>query len=323
MSKRSLVAIILILCMSLSLLVGCGENEGATEGDNSEVSSVAEEVNSEETVSEEVSETVSEEAGEEMTIEEIIASEIPAKLEVGEDEVIVPATVTAEQILARWEEVKVTECEYSEEIMEEINKEYLAGLLCLNCSYMDPEEFQTLVDEYFSSWDEFKICNQRYEEYNIYDIGYDDATILEVSEFVKPSDLLFDEYLIHNAEQVEYIIEKYNFLKIQSTPESSPVLAPVDEVYEKYEADLIVLYNIIDNYCSGNENKYLTFDWKDERLEGSGTAWCFQSLFATVYDEMFDNDESFFYELCMDTDYNEYSAIVFRYDNIIEEQYNK
>ena len=323
MSKRSLVAIILILCMSLSLLVGCGENEGATEGDNSEVSSVAEEVNSEETVSEEVSETVSEEAGEEMTIEEIIASEIPAKMEVGEDEVIIPATVTAEQILARWEEVKVAECEYSEEIMEEINKEYLAGLLCLNCSYMDPEEFQTLVDEYFSSWDEFKICYHRYESYNIYDIGYDDATILEVSEFVKPSDLLFDEYLIHNAEQVEYIIEKYNFLKIQSTPEPSPVLAPVDEVYEKYEADLIVLYNIIDNYCSGNENKYLTFDWKDERLEGSGTAWCFQSLFGTVYDEMFDNDESFFYELYMDTDYNEYSAIMFRYDNIIEEQYNK
>lgn len=315
MSKRSLVAIILILCMSLSLLVGCGENEGATEGDNSEVSSVAEEVNSEETVSEEVSETVSEEAGEEMTIEEIIASEIPAKLEVGEDEVIVPVTVTAEQILARWEEVKVTEGEYS----EEINNYYLSGLLALNCSYMEPAEFQTLVDEHFGDFQAF---------FNTYYNGYlHNVTIINSeSDWAKPSELLFDEYLIHNAEQVEYLIEKYNTLKIRATPEPTVVLTPVDEVYETYEADLKVCFDIIENYSFDVENKYMTFDCYDERLQGSGTAWCFNTFFHTVYDEMFEyheSDQSLFFDFYLDDDREAYYAVIKRMDAVLEEQYNK
>lgn len=320
MSKRSLVAIILILCMSLSLLVGCGENEGATEGDNSEVSSVAEEVNSEETVSAEVSETVSEEASEEMTIEEIIASEIPAKLEVGEDEVIVPATVTAEQILARWEEVKVTEDEYSEELVEIINLDYLSGLLGLNGSYMDPVEFRTLVDEYFGDFSTF-----RNTYYNYY-LGSVNEISCSESGFVRPSELLFDEYLIHNAEQVEYLIEKYNTLKIRATPEPTVVLTPVDEVYETYEADLKVCFDIIENYSFDVENKYMTFDCYDERLQGSGTAWCFNTFFHTVYDEMFEyheSDQSLFFDFYLDDDKEAYFAIMKRYETVLEEQYNK
>ncbi|MBO5325979.1 MAG: hypothetical protein J6A80_07095 [Lachnospiraceae bacterium] len=317
MSKRSLVAIILILCMSLSLLVGCGENEGATEGDNSEVSSVAEEVNSEETVSEEVSETVSEEAGEEMTIEEIIASEIPAKLEVGEDEVIVPATVTAEQILARWEEVKkVPGDEYDEERAESLNRSYLAGLLYLNCSYMEPDEFQMLVNEYFEGDPEklLSCCINEFmsdmDEYGIYDFDY-----------IKPSDLLFDEYLINQAEQVEYLAEKYNVLKVRATPEPSPVLAPVDEIYLTYEEDLKICCNIIADYIFGEENKYMTFDCFDERLGGSsGEVWIFPALFMLIRDDMFEYDPKTCSEFMTG---DKYSEIMFINYDIVREQYNK
>lgn len=73
---------------------------------------------------------------------------MPAKLEVGEDEIIVPETVTAEPILDRYEEIKVSDVEYA----EDINKENLAGLLVLNCSYMEPAEFKTLVNEHFVMW---------------------------------------------------------------------------------------------------------------------------------------------------------------------------
>ena len=70
MSKRSLVAIILMMCMSLSLLVGCGGNEAVNEEVSSEASSVTEDVNSEAneseaSESEEVSEVESEEVVEE------------------------------------------------------------------------------------------------------------------------------------------------------------------------------------------------------------------------------------------------------------------
>ena len=50
------------------------------------------------------------------------------------------------------------------------------------------------------------------DEYGIYDFDY-----------IKPSDLLFDEYLINQAEQVEYLAEKYNVLKVRATPEPSPM----------------------------------------------------------------------------------------------------
>ena len=70
MSKRSLVAVIMMLCMSLSLLVGCGGEEAVNDEVSSEASSVAEDVNSETneseaSESEEVSEVESEEVVEE------------------------------------------------------------------------------------------------------------------------------------------------------------------------------------------------------------------------------------------------------------------
>ena len=76
MSKRSLVAIILMMCMSLSLLVGCGGNEAVNEEVSSEVSSVTEDVNSEVNVSEaSESEEVSEVESEEVVEEEFYSAQ--------------------------------------------------------------------------------------------------------------------------------------------------------------------------------------------------------------------------------------------------------
>ena len=65
MSKRSLVAVIMMMCMSLSLLVGCSGEEAVNGEVSSESSSVTEDVNSETNESEEVSEVESEEVVEE------------------------------------------------------------------------------------------------------------------------------------------------------------------------------------------------------------------------------------------------------------------
>lgn len=75
MSKRSLVAIVMMLCMSFGLLVGCSGDGGASVADNTEVSSVVEDVNSEVSVSEEASETGSEETTEIEEISEIVSEE--------------------------------------------------------------------------------------------------------------------------------------------------------------------------------------------------------------------------------------------------------
>ena len=76
MSKRSLVAIILMMCISLSLLVGCGGNEAVNEEVSSEVSSVTEDVNSEVNVSEaSESEEVSEVESEEVVEEEFYSAQ--------------------------------------------------------------------------------------------------------------------------------------------------------------------------------------------------------------------------------------------------------
>ena len=109
---KKLLVMMLVVAMSVTMLAGCNTNaNGEATGQNTETESVSD---SEEIVSEEVSE---------LTLEEKIAAEMPAKLEVGEDEIIVPETVTAEQIMAKWEEIKVTEGEYA----EDINKENLYG----------------------------------------------------------------------------------------------------------------------------------------------------------------------------------------------------
>ena len=137
---KKLLVMMLVITVSAALLIGCnGNGESVEDGQSTEDASVA---TSEEVVSEETSDSataepeVSEEVSE-MTLEEKILAEIPAKLEVGEDEIIVPETVTAEQIMARYEEIKVSDIEHA----EDVNKENLAGLLVLNCSYMEPAEF--------------------------------------------------------------------------------------------------------------------------------------------------------------------------------------
>lgn len=240
---KKLLVMMLVSAMSMAMLTGCNaDSNGAGDGQNAEGASdvIAEEVVSmdetqeSETAEAEVSEEVSE-----MTLEEKILAEMPAKLEVGEDEVIVPETVTADQIMARMEEIRVTDVEYA----EDINRENLAGLLVLNCSYMEPSDFNALVNEHFGSMDELMYNFSNYRNY------LDDSDkIYGNGTSVLPEELFFDKYLINQAEQLHYLFEMY-----QSDTENS----------KEY-------YDVIVDYVYRGENEYLTFDCNDERLEGSG-----------------------------------------------------
>lgn len=241
---KKLLVMMLVVAMSLAMLTGCNahtnEDEASQNPEAGTVSSSEESLSDGEVSENEVSENeVSEEVVEEMTLEERIASEMPAKLEVGEDEVIVPETVTAVQIMARMEEIRVTDVEYA----EDINRENLAGLLVLNCSYMEPSEFNALVNEHFGSVDELMYNFSNYSNY-LKDSNY----IYGNGSSVVPEELFFDEYLINQAEQLHYLFEMY-----RTDTESS----------KEY-------YDIIVDYVYRGENEYLTFNCDDERLEGSG-----------------------------------------------------
>lgn len=240
---KKLLVMMLVSAMSMAMLTGCNADANSAEdGQNAEGASdvIAEEVVSmDETQESETAETEVSEEVSEMTLEEKILAEMPAKLEVGEDEIIVPETVTADQIMTRMEEIRVTDVEYA----EDINRENLAGLLVLNCSYMEPSEFNALVNEHFGSVDELMYNFSNYRNY------LDDSDkIYGNGTSVLPEELFFDKYLINQAEQLHYLFEMY-----QSDTENS----------KEY-------YDVIVDYVYRGENEYLTFDCNDERLEGSG-----------------------------------------------------
>lgn len=239
---KKVIVMTLICSMCLMFVMGCnGDTSMVEDGQSTEGTSVA---TSDEVVSEETSDSdavepeMSEEVSE-MTLEEKILAEMPAKLEVGEDEIIVPETVTAEQIMGRYEEIKVSDVEYA----EDINKEDLAGLLVLNCSYMEPAEFEALVKEHFGNVDELLYHFSNYRNY----LGDSDG-IYGKGTSVLPEELFFDEHLINQAEQLHYLFDMY-----QTNVEK----------FKEY-------YDIIVDYVYRDNNKFLTFDCNDERLEGSG-----------------------------------------------------
>ena len=259
---KKVIVLTLICSMCMVFVMGCnGDTNVAEDSQSTEDTSVA---TSEEVVSEEVSDSeaveseVSEEVSE-MTLEEKILAEMPAKLEVGEDEIIVPETVTAEQIMGRWEEIKVTDHEYA----ERINKMNLAGMLVLNCSYMEPTEFNALVSEYFGSIDDFWPCYGDYISYltsgnSIYGNGLS----------VAPEKLLFDQYLINQSEQITYLVGLY-----QTDTENA-------ETY----------YDILLDYLVYDKNEFFTFNCDDERLEGSGLVCLQECALRSMMDDIIENN---------------------------------
>lgn len=255
---KKLLVMMLLAAMSVTMLAGCNTNiNGEATDQNTEIESVAD---SEEVVLEEVSE---------MTLEERIAAEMPAKLEVGEDEIIVPETVSAEQIMNRWEEIKVFNVEYA----EDINKENLAALLVLNCSYMESSEFNALVNEHFGSTDELMTKFSDYSGYLCDDKGYGKGSS------ILPEKLFFDKHLINQAEQMTYLINQYQ----------------IDLNNSK------VYYDIIMDYLYRDVNPYMTFDCSDIRLDGSGLASLKFIYIQPVWDDMAKYDM----ELYIDTYANE------------------
>lgn len=242
---KKLLVMMLVSAMNMAMLTGCNADANSAEdGQNAEGASdvIAEEVVSmdetqeSETAEAEVSEEVSE-----MTLEEKILAEMPAKLEVGEDEIIVPETVTADQIMARMEEVAITVDENQN--AEMINDMNMAGMLVLNCSYMEPAEFNTLVNEHFGSMDEMWA---NYKDYITY--LTDGSVVYGSNVIVAPERLLFDEYLINQSEQITYLVGMY-----QTDTENS-----------------MEYYEMIMDYLAYDENNLFTFDSNDSRLEGSG-----------------------------------------------------
>ncbi len=127
MSKRSLVAIILMMCMSLSLLVGCG-GDGVVDGtDNSEVSSVAEDVT--EDVSE--SEVASESGSEEVASEEESSEAV--------EEVVEDYSITAIEV--RINEISVA-------YPDEDSRQIAAVVIGTNAKYMTEEEVEEALNTY-------------------------------------------------------------------------------------------------------------------------------------------------------------------------------
>lgn len=260
---KKLLVMMLVSAMSMAMLTGCNaDSNGAEDGQNAEGASdvIAEEVVSmdetqeSETAEAEVSEEVSE-----MTLEEKILAEMPAKLEVGEDEVIVPETVTANQIMTRMEEIRVTDHEYA----EDINKENLAGMLVLNCSYMEPSEFNALVNEHFGSIDEL------WGSYRDYIANLTKGNpVYGCGSAVAPEVLLFDEYLINQSEQITYLVGMY-----QTDTENS-----------------MEYYDMLMDYLVYDENELFTFDSNDTRLEGSGLACLRDAMLRSLMNDIIEYD---------------------------------
>ena len=287
---KKLLVMMLVSAMSMAMLTGCNaDSNGAGDGQNAEGASdvIAEEVVSmdetqeSETAEAEVSEEVSE-----MTLEEKILAEMPAKLEVGEDEIIVPETVTADQIMARMEEIRVTEGEHP----EETNKPNLAAMLVLNCSYMEPSEFNALVNEHFGSEDELWTYYGRYMEYltsgrQVYGTGV----------AIAPEELLFDEYLINQSEQITYLVGMY-----QTDTENS----------KEY-------YDMLMDYLIYDENNLFTFDCNDSRLEGSGLASLQYFALSSLFDDIVEYDTDLY------TSNNVFTASSGNVRNIVEQHSNQ
>lgn len=268
---KKLLVMMLVSAMSMAILTGCNaDSNGAEDGQNAESASDAiteevvsmDETQESETAEAEVSEEVSE-----MTLEEKILAEMPAKLEVGEDEIIVPETVTAEQVMERWEEVSITVDEHQN--AERINDRNLAGMLVLNCSYMEPSEFNALVNEHFGNMEELWAC---YDEYHNY--LFDANGIYGTGLSVVPEELLFDKYLINQAEQIHCLISMY-----QTDTENS----------KEY-------YDIIMNYLFYDENNLFTFDCNDERLQGSGLASLQRFALSSIFDDVVEYDTNLYLE---------------------------
>jgi len=167
MSKRSLVAIVLMLCMSLSLLVGCSGGDGASVADNSEVLSVAEDVNSEVSASEETSAVDSGEATEALSEEE--SSEAV-------EEVVEDYSITA--IEARINEISVA-------YPDEDSRQIVAVVIGTNVKYMTEEEVEEALNTYeFTKEEVNELFIQYFETKGEMILLHDD--ILDGMDYVMP-----------------------------------------------------------------------------------------------------------------------------------------
>ena len=124
----------------------------------------------------------------ELVVNEETLPEAPVKMELGEDELVMPQQVTLEQIRQKIEEIKVTGVEYE----DEINKENIAALLIINCSYIDEDDLDLIVNEYYQDRTELLYCFMSYRNYLT-----DSDGNFGKGPSIWPDELLFEPHLVN------------------------------------------------------------------------------------------------------------------------------
>ena len=227
MSKRSLVAIILMMCMSLSLLVGCGGNEAVNGTNNSEVSSVAEDVTEDVSESEVASETDSEENMVEISEEstETVSEEIAGEVD-----------YSAEAVMGLIDDLIV---KYPNEKPEYIK----AAVVAANLDYISEEDLNAILTGYGYTLEDMSVL---YTEYVTYANDARVETFFYYQGDIEPSvyfDTIMPFYEVAmNVQDYQYIEYCYSCVDER--------LEPIPGMREEY---VIIRDELIENgtYSSG------------------------------------------------------------------------
>lgn len=215
MSKRSLVAIILMLCMSLTLLVGCAGDEAVNGTNNSEVSLVVEDVNAEVSESEVASETDSEVNEEEST-------------ETVSEETIEEVDYSAEAIMGLVDDLIV---KYPNE-----NPEYIkAAVIAANLDYISEEDLNAILTEYEYTLEDMSVL---YTEYVTYAHDAYEGTSAYYQGDIEP-DVYFDTIMPFYEVTMNGKDRQYMELCYDCRDERYRIIAEVNDQYNKMYYDAI------------------------------------------------------------------------------------
>lgn len=219
MSKRSVVAIILMLCMSLTLLLGCTRDEAANGTDNSEISSVAEDVNAEVSESEVASEIDGEENAEEVSEE---------STETVSEEAIEEVDYSAEAVMGLIDDLIA---KYPDE-----NPEYIkAVVVAANLDYISEEDLNAILTEYGYTLEDMSVL---YTEYVTYANDAYEGTSAYYQGDIEP-DVYFDTIMPFYEVTMNGKDRQYMELCYDCRDERYRIIAEVNDQYNKMYYDAI------------------------------------------------------------------------------------
>ena len=227
MSKRNLVAVVLIFCMSLTLFVGCTGDETANGTDNSGVSSVAEEEAEDVSESEVASETDSEEN------EEVVSE---ATTEAVSEEVVGEVDYSAEAVMGLIDDLIE---KYPNEKPEYIK----AAVVAANLDYISEEDLNAILTGYGYTLEDMSVL---YTEYVTYANDAYNKTSAYYQGDIEPS-VYFDTIMPFYEVTMNETDRKYMELCYECRDERYRIIAEINDEYNK------MYYDAIDNgtYSSG------------------------------------------------------------------------